>query len=272
MAPFATDGKHLVRIGVPLYGFSPLRLDPDERFLERFHGVDERVRLEALRWGSPSSTTSSPVLRVARSWREAVCGPIASSWHGPVPTDGRLVRGSAQREDGTRAALERSGSSRNGWGAGYRGSRTARTGLRCPAGNTGARDGDPRRQPPPASRGRRAPGDVAYSPPRTRRPRRLMACVASAATPIAIERPLAARQRPDGRQELLGARAIHDPQHGLAARGQPHRPQPAVVVLLAPLDEPPLTSPSTSREVADGDRPIESARSATVVVPPSART
>jgi acetylornithine deacetylase/succinyl-diaminopimelate desuccinylase-like protein len=53
MAPFATDGKHLVRIGVPLYGFSPLRLEPDERFLERYHGVDERVGVEALRWGLP---------------------------------------------------------------------------------------------------------------------------------------------------------------------------------------------------------------------------
>jgi len=53
MAPFATDAKHLVRIGVPAYGFSPLRLDPAERFLERFHGVDERVGLEALRWGLP---------------------------------------------------------------------------------------------------------------------------------------------------------------------------------------------------------------------------
>jgi acetylornithine deacetylase/succinyl-diaminopimelate desuccinylase-like protein len=53
MAPFATDGKHLVRIGVPLYGFSPLRLEPGERFLERFHGVDERVGLDALRWGLP---------------------------------------------------------------------------------------------------------------------------------------------------------------------------------------------------------------------------
>ena len=53
MAPFATDGKHLVRLGVPLYGFSPLQLEPDERFLERFHGVDERVGVEALRWGLP---------------------------------------------------------------------------------------------------------------------------------------------------------------------------------------------------------------------------
>jgi len=53
LAPFATDAKHTVKLGIPTYGFSPLRLDPDERFLERFHGVDERVGLEALRWGLP---------------------------------------------------------------------------------------------------------------------------------------------------------------------------------------------------------------------------
>ncbi len=41
------------RVGTPTYGFSPLRLDPDERFLERFHGVDERVSVDALRWGLP---------------------------------------------------------------------------------------------------------------------------------------------------------------------------------------------------------------------------
>ena len=53
MAPFATDAKHTASVGTPTYGFSPLRLDPDERFLERFHGVDERVSVEALRWGLP---------------------------------------------------------------------------------------------------------------------------------------------------------------------------------------------------------------------------
>ncbi len=53
LAPFATDAKHLIRRGVPSYGFSPLRLDPGERFLDRFHGVDERVGVEALRWGLP---------------------------------------------------------------------------------------------------------------------------------------------------------------------------------------------------------------------------
>jgi acetylornithine deacetylase/succinyl-diaminopimelate desuccinylase-like protein len=53
MAPFATDAKAASLVGTPTYGFSPLRLDPDERFLERFHGVDERVSLEALRFGLP---------------------------------------------------------------------------------------------------------------------------------------------------------------------------------------------------------------------------
>jgi acetylornithine deacetylase/succinyl-diaminopimelate desuccinylase-like protein len=53
MVPFATDAKATATLGVPTYGFSPLRLDPDERFLERFHGVDERVSLEALTFGLP---------------------------------------------------------------------------------------------------------------------------------------------------------------------------------------------------------------------------
>ena len=53
MAPFATDAKSTVNLGVPTYGFSPLRLEPGERFLERFHGTDERVGLDALRWGLP---------------------------------------------------------------------------------------------------------------------------------------------------------------------------------------------------------------------------
>jgi acetylornithine deacetylase/succinyl-diaminopimelate desuccinylase-like protein len=53
MAPFGTDAKFTRPLGVPTYGFFPLMLDPEERFLERFHGVDERVSVEALRWGLP---------------------------------------------------------------------------------------------------------------------------------------------------------------------------------------------------------------------------
>jgi acetylornithine deacetylase/succinyl-diaminopimelate desuccinylase-like protein len=53
MAPFATDAKTLLRLGVPSYGFSPLRVPPDEAYLERYHGIDERVSVAALRWGLP---------------------------------------------------------------------------------------------------------------------------------------------------------------------------------------------------------------------------
>ena len=53
MAPFATDAKATAMVGTPTFGFSPFRLEPDERFLERFHGVDERISLDALRFGLP---------------------------------------------------------------------------------------------------------------------------------------------------------------------------------------------------------------------------
>jgi acetylornithine deacetylase/succinyl-diaminopimelate desuccinylase-like protein len=53
MVPFATDAKHTAALGVPTYGFSPLMLAADEPFMERFHGVDERVGVDALRWGLP---------------------------------------------------------------------------------------------------------------------------------------------------------------------------------------------------------------------------
>jgi acetylornithine deacetylase/succinyl-diaminopimelate desuccinylase-like protein len=53
MVPFATDAKHTAALDIPTYGFSPLQFGPDDRFLDRFHAVDERVGVEALRWGLP---------------------------------------------------------------------------------------------------------------------------------------------------------------------------------------------------------------------------
>ena len=53
MAPFGTDAKHLVGLGVPTFGFSPLRQPSGETYIERWHGIDERVSIEALRWGLP---------------------------------------------------------------------------------------------------------------------------------------------------------------------------------------------------------------------------
>jgi acetylornithine deacetylase/succinyl-diaminopimelate desuccinylase-like protein len=53
MAPFSTDAKHLLGLGVPTFGFSPLRQPPGETYLDRYHGIDERVSLDGLRWGLP---------------------------------------------------------------------------------------------------------------------------------------------------------------------------------------------------------------------------
>jgi acetylornithine deacetylase/succinyl-diaminopimelate desuccinylase-like protein len=53
LAPFATDAKHLARIGVPTYGFSPLKLAGDEGLLNLMHADDERIGVEALGWGLP---------------------------------------------------------------------------------------------------------------------------------------------------------------------------------------------------------------------------
>ena len=43
----------LARIGVPTYGFSPLKLSAEDSLLELMHGDDERVSVEALRFGLP---------------------------------------------------------------------------------------------------------------------------------------------------------------------------------------------------------------------------
>lgn len=46
-----TDAKHFSRLGVTGYGFSPLKLPPGFDYSALFHGVDERVPVEALQFG-----------------------------------------------------------------------------------------------------------------------------------------------------------------------------------------------------------------------------
>ena len=48
-----TDAKALAQLGIPCYGFAPLRLEPDVPFLSLFHGHDERVPVSALAFGLP---------------------------------------------------------------------------------------------------------------------------------------------------------------------------------------------------------------------------
>jgi len=47
-----TDAKHFARLGIRCFGFSPLRLPPELDFTGMFHGVDERVPLDGLRFGT----------------------------------------------------------------------------------------------------------------------------------------------------------------------------------------------------------------------------
>jgi len=46
-----TDNKALSELGIVGYGFSPLQLPPDLDFMALFHGVDERVPVEGIKFG-----------------------------------------------------------------------------------------------------------------------------------------------------------------------------------------------------------------------------
>jgi acetylornithine deacetylase/succinyl-diaminopimelate desuccinylase-like protein len=47
-----TDAKSFSELGIRSFGFSPLRLPADLDFFGMFHGIDERVPLESLRFGT----------------------------------------------------------------------------------------------------------------------------------------------------------------------------------------------------------------------------
>lgn len=47
-----TDAKHFNKLGMRSYGFAPLRLPGDLDFTALFHGVDERVPVDALEFGA----------------------------------------------------------------------------------------------------------------------------------------------------------------------------------------------------------------------------
>ena len=49
-----TDNKALAKLGIAGYGFSPLQLPEDLDFMALFHGVDERVPVESLKFGARS--------------------------------------------------------------------------------------------------------------------------------------------------------------------------------------------------------------------------
>jgi acetylornithine deacetylase/succinyl-diaminopimelate desuccinylase-like protein len=47
-----TDAKSFAQLGMRCYGFAPLRLPPELDFAALFHGIDERVPVDALTFGT----------------------------------------------------------------------------------------------------------------------------------------------------------------------------------------------------------------------------
>jgi acetylornithine deacetylase/succinyl-diaminopimelate desuccinylase-like protein len=52
LTPGFTDGKCFARLGTKWYGFTPVRLPRGLRFADLYHGHDERIPVDGLRWGA----------------------------------------------------------------------------------------------------------------------------------------------------------------------------------------------------------------------------
>jgi acetylornithine deacetylase/succinyl-diaminopimelate desuccinylase-like protein len=52
LLPGVTDGRFFSRIGIQTYGFLPMRLGPELRFMSLIHAADERVPADEVRWGA----------------------------------------------------------------------------------------------------------------------------------------------------------------------------------------------------------------------------
>ena len=48
----ATDAKYLAPLGIPTYGFTPIQMPPDLKFVELFHAHNERAPVAGLGWGT----------------------------------------------------------------------------------------------------------------------------------------------------------------------------------------------------------------------------
>ena len=51
MAAGVTDARHLARLGIQTYGFTPLKMPPGLDFWQEVHAADERVPVKALDFG-----------------------------------------------------------------------------------------------------------------------------------------------------------------------------------------------------------------------------
>ena len=52
LLPGVTDGRFFARLGIQTYGFLPMQLPAEMKFMELIHGEDERLPLEAMEFGT----------------------------------------------------------------------------------------------------------------------------------------------------------------------------------------------------------------------------
>lgn len=52
LLPGSSDGRHLARIGIPTYGYTPMNLPPGISFFDTIHARDERVPVFAVEFGA----------------------------------------------------------------------------------------------------------------------------------------------------------------------------------------------------------------------------
>jgi acetylornithine deacetylase/succinyl-diaminopimelate desuccinylase-like protein len=47
-----TDARHFSRLGIQTYGFMPMQLPPEMRFIDLIHAANERLPVDAVRFGT----------------------------------------------------------------------------------------------------------------------------------------------------------------------------------------------------------------------------
>ena len=66
LMPGVTDSRFMARLGIQTYGFLPMNLPPDFNFWQVIHAADERVPVEALRFGADAIFKVLQRYRVAK--------------------------------------------------------------------------------------------------------------------------------------------------------------------------------------------------------------
>ena len=134
-----TDAKSFSTLGIRCFGFVPLRLPPDLDFVGLFHGIDERVPVDGLRFGVRVldrflSRTAEPLFVAARLAGVSIRGRGGVVAHGQGGPAGRAARPTLDPDEiggGRLVALRCSSRSVRSASAGRRCGHIARPGRRC---------------------------------------------------------------------------------------------------------------------------------------------